>query len=1761
MGILLFILKVLIMLGLICLMAAPLFLEFLSFRKDKEAGISHKRFRILLYSVVYFILITIVMTLLKDILLWVKSWSFIQWLGMKLTLPSRFEYCLSVFGVIALNFAIGALFKFSLGFVRIGLKKKNIVKPQGENDEYTFTQKVERAVLNFFHAEKWFFAAKILLFLCITLSAAYSILFFCYQLPIFFGAEWIPYAFLVRIFDAVYIYPVITLIPLFEAYFFLAGVELLEKECPEFFEDPTVAIVDQNADIKKINEECKRIFKDYFRCEIEGCDAAPEVSSTQCHEITRIIAESIEHDQRNPQRIKECYLKCLDAIVTNDLNSAVEGAGKKTTGVLVNGGFFTEFSMYFLRYVSAILSRGDNVVFVCNDDEQIEATYSYVNQAFSQLYSLYYGGNDINLNFDDPIWKICKISGDDRSNIERFRIDDCSVLVTDLKYLCSSDFEKKHSAFAHLIDTVVFVDVLTSVNTYSHQISMFNTSVKNIRDINELRAKNSSEKSTDKNGNATANNHAFNVRYTSKQIKYVCFDDSRTPGIDKVLKNLLSVDFVSADAMKYAPSTIICCYNYDGMVNENGVRVCPQTAKTTEELGVLVNMADFALAFGAGKVSIFADRKVPYADISESLSANANNGLLAQENVNLLINRPRYNPDDYTVIVAFDTEDNLPEMVRRYAAMTPEKPTLVMIFSRPYLLRDFYAENIETLWKPEQIMRIPVEQSGKQNAIQKILVRANTGGISKEEIFAIFRDYRIEDYKTAIEENDLSAVLRKILIDCGISQNNALDLFRYFEYNSFRNFDKDGCFVCEDKVCIRKTGALFDLITGRNLIRLVTEGGELVMPLTKERLTQNFIVGQNMLYNGSIYTIENIDTVEGKMYISHATGGRNNVSYQYLQDREYHIDWSDEYSETLYSRKHNEPNGGEGMNVKEVYVSVKRRPMEVLTKGYTPIDHRTLSRNGSGKNRYVDLTGKDHIDLFKQTYRKYGTVVSPVCPSDVIMNSKVDLVASPNGAMVMSIRLVGEFGENASRIATLASSMLGEILRSMFPSVGDGLAVCPVVSKNFDDDESRLVLNKHYKAFCRGYEPSDKDIEILIIEDCSSDLGVISVLMSSGDDVVKTLFAPIYKYLEWYSASNKKSDFLYYGLDHEPSCFDFSGLKTLSGILGNDNFSLSFVEVETVAEYDVCDFCGKRYIKGDDVTTLEDGRKMCKNCAENLVGNNKKSLKAHLDRARMFLESTYGIILDEDYEFCFESTVKIANTLRQNRNLNRRGTDVPLRGFVDDRKKVHVEYSIPSVSLSELLVRELTYVWQLKHIPDVAEDLAEGHIALVAIQYLRFLNQNSLATIRTTYYETNNMLSGEGYRRLVSELLANPLYKNNPFRYLLGNSDNVIQEETIIPPPPKVEDTGDYGAPYKSETPDRALDGNLKYFFRQRFSTQKQAVYDLLLESIRNHEPQVTVDGCSFEEVVKISEAISYDHPELFWYKTFSMAGNLVYLKYGATADEAEELQRRIDEVVPKYLEGIDDTMSAYDVAIRIHVRVIASVDYDTIALEKQRAEGGPPGDEIDYLRTICGVFLDGKAVCEGYARAVQYLLQKCGVESAEVAGYIRKENGENGGGHAWNIVKIDGEYYYMDTTWDDSSNTVQTVKTTNLGYDYFCITTEELTRTRDTDLNPTDVPNCTATKANYYYHNGMVLNSFDPEKIKAIAGAAAAGKKKSFTFKCGSKAVYDQAMSALSDVNNECYYDALKAANKADKSILDTTYSYTYNPNIRTITILFKYK
>ena len=66
---------------------------------------------------------------------------------------------------------------------------------------------------------------------------------------------------------------------------------------------------------------------------------------------------------------------------------------------------------------------------------------------------------------------------------------------------------------------------------------------------------------------------------------------------------------------------------------------------------------------------------------------------------------------------------------------------------------------------------------------------------------------------------------------------------------------------------------------------------------------------------------------------------------------------------------------------------------------------------------------------------------------------------------------------------------------------------------------------------------------------------------------------------------------------------------------------------------------------------------------------------------------------------------------------------------------------------------------------------------------------------------------------------------------------------------------------------------------------------------------------------------------------------------------------------------------------------------------------------------------LEGKCVCEGYAKILQQVLKSSGIDCKYISGIGRDwwdlEKTEDGEAHGWNQVKIDGQWYNCDLTWD----------------------------------------------------------------------------------------------------------------------------------------------
>jgi hypothetical protein len=179
----------------------------------------------------------------------------------------------------------------------------------------------------------------------------------------------------------------------------------------------------------------------------------------------------------------------------------------------------------------------------------------------------------------------------------------------------------------------------------------------------------------------------------------------------------------------------------------------------------------------------------------------------------------------------------------------------------------------------------------------------------------------------------------------------------------------------------------------------------------------------------------------------------------------------------------------------------------------------------------------------------------------------------------------------------------------------------------------------------------------------------------------------------------------------------------------------------------------------------------------------------------------------------------------------------------------------------------------------------------------------------------------------------------------------------------------------------------------------------------------------------KVREAVEYDHPELFWYfaqdeypfrltsyiEPNSAGKYRVSMTLSKPSENYETIMTQFNEAADAFLAEIDRMETPAQIALSIHDKLIdmASYDYET-------AEKGLRG----YAHSAYGALVDNgrgtahSAVCDGYAKAYIYLLQQSGIISCEIIG---NAGSETLGLHAWTCVLLDGEWYEVDATWDDT--------------------------------------------------------------------------------------------------------------------------------------------
>ena len=216
----------------------------------------------------------------------------------------------------------------------------------------------------------------------------------------------------------------------------------------------------------------------------------------------------------------------------------------------------------------------------------------------------------------------------------------------------------------------------------------------------------------------------------------------------------------------------------------------------------------------------------------------------------------------------------------------------------------------------------------------------------------------------------------------------------------------------------------------------------------------------------------------------------------------------------------------------------------------------------------------------------------------------------------------------------------------------------------------------------------------------------------------------------------------------------------------------------------------------------------------------------------------------------------------------------------------------------------------------------------------------------------------------------------------------------------------------------------------------------------------------------RIYAAITRDNPLIYHLNQSAcsiasdMQGHLAFCpQYFFKMPKVKEYNRKIEKVVYDLVGKLQLlSCSDYEKEIRIHDWLCKNVEYDYEGMDREKLK------RVIASHNILGVFAFHKAQCEGIAKADKVLLNAVDVRCIVATGeaWDSKESTL----HAWNIVNIDGEPYQLDVTWDIGA----TCQRKNIiDYTYFNLTDVMMARDHKADCK---LPECKATKANYYVRN-----------------------------------------------------------------------------------------
>ena len=195
-------------------------------------------------------------------------------------------------------------------------------------------------------------------------------------------------------------------------------------------------------------------------------------------------------------------------------------------------------------------------------------------------------------------------------------------------------------------------------------------------------------------------------------------------------------------------------------------------------------------------------------------------------------------------------------------------------------------------------------------------------------------------------------------------------------------------------------------------------------------------------------------------------------------------------------------------------------------------------------------------------------------------------------------------------------------------------------------------------------------------------------------------------------------------------------------------------------------------------------------------------------------------------------------------------------------------------------------------------------------------------------------------------------------------------------------------------------------------SDEQKLVYSQIYENAKRKNTSFFLpnDTLGYQEIYDCWESALLDHPEIFWLEDECYISNIkggkpfsMRLRFNELANNIEKHTTELELAAEKIIDKTERANTALGKVQFVHDLITKDIEYDK---------------NSNVNQTAYSALVNKKTICSGYAKSFQYIMHKLDIPCYYVMGYCGEDN------HAWNIVKIDDEYYNIDPTLDDVLDT-----------------------------------------------------------------------------------------------------------------------------------------